>query len=162
MDNYIDPLGTDYLFPNYTDNCIDPLGTDSEDLSISETDLQQTSVPFGSGLLPGLLHRHPDNAHDQQLHLLQLPPACPWFLSDWPKTYYYPVHQHNPEDQLRVVVIDSYALFSLVIPPRFDFENWHVFKWLVYNFIYSIFPMILNLVLTFTSSMSQWYLITDH
>ena len=37
---------------------------------------------------------------------------------DWPETYYYLVHQHNPEDQIRVVVIDSYVLFSLCCDPQ--------------------------------------------
>ena len=39
MDNYIDPLGTVFQFPIYTDNCIDLLGTDPVDLSISKTEL---------------------------------------------------------------------------------------------------------------------------
>ena len=39
MDNYIDPLGMDYLFPIYTGKCIDPLGTYPVDLRISETEL---------------------------------------------------------------------------------------------------------------------------
>ena len=100
MDSYIDLLGMDYLFPIYTDKCIDLLGTYPVDLSISETKLQQTSS--GLGLLPLLLRRHLGYAHDQQLHLLQLPPLCSWFLLDWPETYYYLVHQHDPEDWIRV------------------------------------------------------------
>ena len=78
--NYIDPIGTDYLFSIYTNKCIDSLGMHPMDLSISETELKQTSVPSGSGLLPVLLHRHSGNAHDWQLHSLQLPPMHPWFL----------------------------------------------------------------------------------
>ena len=81
MDNYIDPLGTNYLFPIYTNKCIDPLQMYLVDLS------GQTSVPSGSGLLPVLLNRHLGNAHDLQLHLHQLPPMCPWFLLDQPETY---------------------------------------------------------------------------
>ena len=104
-------------------------------------------------MLPVLLHRHPGYAHDWQLHSLQFPPVHTWFLLDWSETYYYLVHQHDPEDWIRVVVIDSYVLFSLCHhPPRFDFENWHVFKCLVYTFIYGIFPVISDLVLTFISS----------
>ena len=81
------------------------------DLCIPEIELLQNSIPSGLGLLPVLLHRHPGYAHDWQLHLLQLPPMHPWFLWDQPETYHYPVHKHDPEDWIRVVVIDSYVLF---------------------------------------------------
>ena len=118
MDNYIDPLGMDYIFPIYTNKCIDPPGMYPVALSISETELQQTSVPSRLSLLPVLLHRHPGYAHEWQLHSLQLPPVCPWFLLDWPDTYYYLDHQHDPEDQIRMVVIDSYVLFSLSHHPQ--------------------------------------------
>ena len=39
MDNYIDPVGMDYLFPSYTDKYIDLLGMYPVDISISETEL---------------------------------------------------------------------------------------------------------------------------
>ena len=146
----------DYLFPIYTRKCIDSLGMYPVDLNIPKTELSQNSIPSGLGLWPILLHRHPGNAHECQLYSLQLPPMHPWFLLDWPETYYYPVHQHNPEDWIRVVVIDFYVLFSLCHHLlRFDFENWHIREWLLYNFIYGVFPLILNLVLTFISSASQ-------
>ena len=143
MDNYIDPLRT----VRHT------LGMYPVDLSISETEWSQNSIPSRLYLWPVLLHGHPGNAHDWQLHLLQLPPMYPWFLLDQPETYYYPVHQHNPEDWIRVVVIDFYILFSPCChPPGFDFENWHV---LFYNFIDGVLPPILNLMFTSISSELQ-------
>ena len=146
MNNYIDPLRT----VRHT------LGMYLVDFSISKTEWSPNSIPSGLYLLPVLLHRHPGNAHDWQLHSLQLLPMCLWILLAWPETYYYPVHQHDPEDWIRVVVIDFYVLFSLCChPPRFDFGNWHVFEWLFYNFIYGVFPLILNLMLTFISSTFQ-------
>ena len=146
MDNYTDPLRT----VRHT------LGTYLVDLSISETEQSQNSISSRLYLWPVLLHRYQGNAHDCQLHSLQLPPMHPWFLLDQPETYYYPVHQHDPEDWIRVVVIDFYVLFLLCHhPPRFDFENWHVLEWLFYNFIYSVFPPILNLMFTSISSALQ-------
>ena len=132
------------------------LGTYPVDLSISKTEWSQNSIPSGLYLWLVLLHRHLGNAHDWKLHLLQLPPVHPWFLLDQAETYYYPVHQHDPEDWIRVVVIDFYVLFLLCChPPSFDFVNWHVPECLFYNFIYSVFPPILNLMLTSISSTLQ-------
>ena len=143
MDNYIDPLRT----VRHT------LGMYPEDFSISKTEWSQNSVPSGLYLWSVLLHRHLGNAHDWQLHLLQLPPVYPWFLVDQSETYYYLVHQHNLEDWIRVVVIDfMYYFHSFVTPLRFDFENWHVLEWLFYNFIDGVLPPILNLMFTSISS----------
>ena len=41
------------------------------DLSISETEQSQNSIPSGLYLWPVLFHRHLGNAHDWQLHSLQ-------------------------------------------------------------------------------------------
>ena len=95
------------------------------DLSISKTEWSQNSIPSGLYLWPVLLHRHLGNAHDWQLHLLQLPPMCPWFLSDQPETYYYPVHQHDPEDWIRVdkslcVSVSKFCEFRLGVV-----VHWH-------------------------------------
>ena len=88
------------------------------DPNISETEWSQNLIPSRLYLWPVLLYRHPGNAHDWQLHSMQLLLMCPWFLSDRPETYYYPVHQYDPEDQIGVVVIDFCVLFLLHHHPQ--------------------------------------------
>ena len=137
----------DYLFPIYTSKYIDSLLTYPVDLSISETELSQSSIPSGLVLLPVLLHRHLDNAHDWQLHSLQLPSVHYGFfwIDQRPTIIQFTSTIQEDMDKSgsnRLLC----TIFTLSSPPRFDFENWHVLEWLPYQFIYGVFPLILNLV----------------
>ena len=154
VDNYIHPLRT----VRHT------LGTYLVDLSISKIEWSQNPILSGLYLWSVLLHRHQSNTHDWQLHPLQLPPMHPWFLfrSTRDLLLSSAPPRSRGSDKSGSNRFSVYYFHSVITPLRFDFENWHVLKWLFYNFIYSVFPPILNLMLTSISSASQQYCITNH